>query len=102
MASVAEMKTLRREMKDGEPSVKDLGKFNPDDFDAHEDAFRNLLAQSIVLHCLLGYCTRCILQQQGRAHVSVPFRGRLLQSQQPGRLPQAESISHQFPGLGLD
>jgi hypothetical protein len=46
MASAAEMKTLRREMTDSEPSVKDLGKFDPDDFDAHEDAFLNLLAQS--------------------------------------------------------
>jgi hypothetical protein len=46
MASAAEMKTLRREMTDSEPSVKDLSKFNPDDFDAHEDAFLNLLAQS--------------------------------------------------------
>jgi hypothetical protein len=29
-----------------EPSVKDLGKFNPDDFEIHEDAFVNLLASS--------------------------------------------------------
>jgi hypothetical protein len=46
MASAAKMKTLRREMMDSEPLVKDLGKFDPDDFDAHEDAFLNLLAQS--------------------------------------------------------
>jgi hypothetical protein len=46
MASAAEMKTLRREMKDSEPSVKDLGKFDPYDFDAHQDTFLNLLAQS--------------------------------------------------------
>jgi transposase-like protein len=46
MASAAEMQTLRRKMKGSEPSVKDLGKFDPDDFDAHEDAFLNLLAQS--------------------------------------------------------
>jgi hypothetical protein len=46
MADAAEMKTLRREVSDSEPSVKDLGKFNPDDFDAHVDAFLNLLAQS--------------------------------------------------------
>jgi hypothetical protein len=29
-----------------EPSVKYLGKFNPDDFEIHEDAFINLLASS--------------------------------------------------------
>jgi hypothetical protein len=46
MASAAEMKTLRRKMMDSKPLVKDLGKFNPDDFNAHEDAFLNLLAQS--------------------------------------------------------
>jgi hypothetical protein len=28
------------------PLVKDLGKFNPDDFEMHEDAFVNLLASS--------------------------------------------------------
>jgi hypothetical protein len=28
------------------PLVKDLGKFNPDDFGIHEDAFVNLLASS--------------------------------------------------------
>jgi hypothetical protein len=46
MASAAEMKTLWGEMTDSEPLVKDLGKFDPDDFDAHEDAFLTLLAQS--------------------------------------------------------
>jgi hypothetical protein len=29
-----------------EPLVKDIGKFNPDDFEIHEDAFINLLASS--------------------------------------------------------
>jgi hypothetical protein len=38
---------LRRERADKEPSVTVLGKFDRDDFDAHEDdAFLNLLAQS--------------------------------------------------------
>jgi hypothetical protein len=46
MNQAAEMKNLRRELADKEPSVTDLGKFDPDDFDAHEDAFLNLLAQS--------------------------------------------------------
>jgi hypothetical protein len=59
MASAAEMKTLRREMTDSEPLVKDLGKFNPDDFNAHEDAFLNLFAQSYgVLKEPLRYIVR--------------------------------------------
>jgi hypothetical protein len=59
MASAAKMKTLRCEMTDSEPSVKDLSKFDPDDFDAHEDAFLNLLAQSYgVLKELLRYIVR--------------------------------------------
>jgi hypothetical protein len=56
MISAAKMKTLWRKMMDSEPLVKDLGKFNPDDFNAHEDAFLNLLAQSCgVLKELLRY-----------------------------------------------
>ena len=46
MNQAAEMKGLKREMTDKEPSVSDLGKFDPDDFDAYEDAFLNLLAQT--------------------------------------------------------
>jgi hypothetical protein len=46
MNEAAEMKGLRRERAEKEPSLTDLGKFDPDDFDAHEDAFLNLLAQS--------------------------------------------------------
>jgi hypothetical protein len=33
-------------MAEKEPSVSNLGKFDPDDLDAFEDAFLNLLAQS--------------------------------------------------------
>jgi hypothetical protein len=40
------MKTLRCEMVDKEPLVNKHGKFNPDDFNAHEDTFLNLLVQS--------------------------------------------------------
>jgi hypothetical protein len=45
MNKVAQMKVLSRELADKEPSVKELGKFDPDDFDAYEDTFLNLLAQ---------------------------------------------------------
>ena len=38
-------KHLRKELAEQEPTFKDLGKFNPDDFDAYEDAFVNLLKQ---------------------------------------------------------
>ena len=46
MNQAAEMKSLKHDMAEKEPSVSDLGKFDPDDFDAFEDAFLNLLAQS--------------------------------------------------------
>jgi hypothetical protein len=45
--AAAEMKGLRKERAAKEPSASTVfGKFDPDDFDAHEDAFLNLLAQS--------------------------------------------------------
>ena len=46
MQEAAQMKSLKRDLADNEPSVSDLGKFDPDDFDSFEDAFLNLLAQS--------------------------------------------------------
>jgi hypothetical protein len=46
MNEAAEMKGLKRDMAEKEPSVGDLGKFDPDDYDTFEDAFLNLLAQS--------------------------------------------------------
>jgi hypothetical protein len=59
MNLASEMKTLMRERSDKEPSLTDLGKFDPDDFDAHEDAFLNLLAQSFgVLKEPLRYIVR--------------------------------------------
>lgn len=59
MNQAAEMKTLRRKIADKEPSISALGRFDPDDFDVHEDAFLNLLAQSFgVLHEPLRYVVR--------------------------------------------
>jgi hypothetical protein len=56
MNQASEMKTLRRERVEKEPSITDLGKFDPDDFDSHKDAFLNLLAQSFgVLRKQLHY-----------------------------------------------
>jgi hypothetical protein len=46
MNQAAEMKSLKRDMAEKEPSVSHLGEFDPDDFDAFEDVFLNLLAQS--------------------------------------------------------
>jgi hypothetical protein len=46
MNAASEMKTLMHKCLDKEPSLMDLGKFDPDDFDAHKGAFLNLLAQS--------------------------------------------------------
>jgi hypothetical protein len=47
LAEAAEMKDLRKERRaDKEPSpVTVLGKFDPDDFGTHEDAFLNLMLQ---------------------------------------------------------
>ena len=59
MNQASEMKILRHKLADKEPSVTNLGKFDPDDFDAHEDAFLNLLAQSYgVLREPLHYIVR--------------------------------------------
>ncbi len=59
MNEAAEMKSLKRDMVEKEPSVSDLGKFDPDDFDAYEDAFMNLLAQSFgVIREPLRYVVR--------------------------------------------
>jgi hypothetical protein len=56
MNEVAKMKGLKHDMVEKEPSVSDLGKFNPDNYDAYEDAFLNLLAQSYgVIRELLRY-----------------------------------------------
>jgi hypothetical protein len=59
MNRAAEMKNLRSELSEREPTTGDLGKFDPDDFEAHEDAFLNLLAQSFgVLREPLRYIVR--------------------------------------------
>jgi hypothetical protein len=59
MQQASEMKSLKRKIADKEPSVSDLGKFDPDEFDSFEDAFLNLLAQSYgVLHEPLRYVVR--------------------------------------------
>lgn len=39
-------KSVEKERGDSDVSIKDLSKFEPDDFDLHEDAFLNLLAQT--------------------------------------------------------
>src|SRR6056300_1416475 len=46
LVDALEKKRIQKEQADAEVSVKDLGKFNPDDFDVHEDAFLNMLSQS--------------------------------------------------------
>jgi hypothetical protein len=39
-------KSVEKECGDSDASIKDLSKFDPDNFDIHEDAFLNLLAQT--------------------------------------------------------
>lgn len=59
MNETAEMKNLRRELAAREPSITDLGKFDPNDSDAYKDAFLNLLAQTFgVLKEPLCYAVR--------------------------------------------
>jgi hypothetical protein len=80
MNQASEMKTLRREREEKEPSITDLGKFDPDDFDSHEDMFLNLLAQSFgVLREPLRYIVSMprgsvhrVCYHRGRATVSIP------------------------------
>ena len=43
--SAMERKRVEKERESADVSVKDLGKFDPDDFELHEDAFLNLLTQ---------------------------------------------------------
>ena len=62
MQEAAQMKSLKREMADKEPSVSDLGKFDPDDFDSFKDAFLNLLVQS---YGVLREPLRCHSSQNG-------------------------------------
>jgi hypothetical protein len=51
MNQAAEMKSLKRDMAEKEPSFSNLGNFNPDNFNAYKDAFLNLLAQSYSMIC---------------------------------------------------
>lgn len=46
MGSAMKCKHTKKECSEMEASVKDLVKFDPDDFDIHEDAFVNLLVQT--------------------------------------------------------
>jgi hypothetical protein len=39
MNQVSKMKSLRCKLADKDPSITNLGKFDPDNFNAHEDAF---------------------------------------------------------------
>ena len=50
MHTSMERKHIEKERGTTDASVKDLNKFNPDDFDVHEDAFLNLLAQTYGAH----------------------------------------------------
>jgi hypothetical protein len=44
MNQASEMKTLTHKQADKEPSPTNLEKYYPNDFDAHEDVFMNILA----------------------------------------------------------
>jgi hypothetical protein len=61
MSQAYTMKALRCELANKEPSVvANLGKVDPNDFDAREDAFLNLLAQEAYgVSLALCHSTRC-------------------------------------------
>ena len=46
MEVAMEHKWIQKEQADSEMTTKDLAKFDPNDFEQHEDAFLNLLAQT--------------------------------------------------------
>ena len=46
LANAVERKIIQRKQADAEITTRDLAKFELDDFDTHEDAFLNLLAQT--------------------------------------------------------
>ena len=47
MKQSAQEKIVRKELAETEPTITDLGKFDPDDFNTYEDAFLNLLGQTL-------------------------------------------------------
>jgi hypothetical protein len=54
MNQASEMKTLRRKQAKKEPSVNDLGKFDPDDFKRLSQSPHSILrsfTQTVALHC---------------------------------------------------
>ena len=46
LTDTIEWKIVQKKQAEAEITTKDLAKFEPDDFDTHEDAFLNLLAQT--------------------------------------------------------
>ena len=46
LTNAIEWKIIQRKQADAEVTTGDLAKFEPDDFDTHEDACLNLLAQT--------------------------------------------------------
>ena len=59
MATAMTKKTIEKQLVDSTVTVKDLGKFHPDDFDVQEDAFLNVLSQTLgVQKVTLRYVVR--------------------------------------------
>lgn len=50
LANAIARKRMEKDIPEPSTTVKDLGKFHPDDFDQHEDAFLNLLSQTTGVH----------------------------------------------------
>jgi len=59
--SAMERKRVEKERESGDVAVEDLAKFDPDDFDVHEDAFPGLLAQTCGV---MGEPIHCVVRPQ--------------------------------------
>jgi FPC/CPF motif-containing protein YcgG len=108
----AVMKNLCKERADkGEPLVTVLGKFDPDDFDTHEDAFLNLMSQTFgvlkeSLHYIVHPATMPTTfgSDEEERMYQFPFEGSafLQMDNQTVYRKQASSFSNRFTELGLD
>ena len=77
MHKARQLKEVEKERKGADVSVKDLAKFDPDDFDIHEDAFLNLLARTVGANKEpLRYVVR---EQNAPAEFADDFERRLYQ-----------------------
>jgi hypothetical protein len=110
MDEAAVMKGLRKERADKEPSVTILGKFDPDDFDTHDDAFLNLRSETFGIckgpvHYIVHPATMPTAfgsDKEERMYQFPLVEGGAFQMDNQTVYRKALSFSHhRFAGLGL-